>query len=75
MGKIKKEWNKEINDWVIWDEEKDTHPITADIKKNLIKSGVYGREEQYKYFSSHPDEIEDQKLFSELEEEFGNDNN
>ena len=39
-----------------------------------VKRGDYGREEQYKYFSSHPDEIEDQKLFSELEKEFGNDN-
>ena len=32
----------------------------------LIKSGGLGRQEQYKYFCEHPEEIEDQKLFSEL---------
>ena len=40
----------------------------------LVKSGSLGRKEQYKYFCEHPEEIEDQKLFSELEEGFRDDN-
>ena len=36
----------------------------------LIKKGRFGRKKQYKYFCEHPEEIEDEKLFSELEEEF-----
>ena len=39
-------------------------------KENFAKEGLYGREEQYKYFCEHPEEIEDQKLFSELGKEF-----
>lgn len=70
---IRKEWNKDLQQWVTWDDEKDVHKITPEVGRNMIKSGIYGREEQYKYFSSHPDEIEDQKLFGELKEEFGND--
>ena len=39
----------------------------------LIKKGRFGREKQYKYFCEHPEEIEDQKLFSELvEKKFNN---
>ena len=38
---------------------------------NLVKMGRFGRQKQYKYFCEHPEEIEDEKLFSELEEEFG----
>jgi hypothetical protein len=37
----------------------------------MVKSGFCGRKKQYKYFCEHPEEIEDEKLFSELEEEFG----
>lgn len=40
----------------------------------MVKSGIFGRLKQYKYFCKHPEEIEDQKLFSELEEEFRDDN-
>ena len=40
----------------------------------MVKSGIFGRKDQYKYFYEHPDEIENQKLFSELEEEFKDDN-
>ena len=40
----------------------------------MVKSGKRGRKRQYKYFCEHPEEIEDQKLFSELEEEFKDDN-
>lgn len=39
----------------------------------LIKKGRFGRKKQYKYFCEHPEEIEDEKLFSELEEEFKDD--
>lgn len=39
----------------------------------LIKKGRFGRKKQYKYFCEHSEEIIDEKLFSELEEEFGND--
>lgn len=42
--------------------------------ESLAKSGYLGRKEQYKYFCEHPDEVGDQKLFSELREEFGDDN-
>jgi hypothetical protein len=49
--------------------EEDLLMIT---KEDLIRGGYYGREEQYKYFCEHPEEIEDQKLFSELKEEFEN---
>ena len=41
---------------------------------DMVKSGIFGKEKQYKYFCEHPEEIEDQRLFSELEKEFGNDN-
>ena len=40
----------------------------------LEKAGKFGKEQQYKYFCEHPEEIEDQKLFSELEKEFGGKN-
>lgn len=41
--------------------------------ENFMKSAKWAREIQYKYFCEHPEEIEDEKLFSELKEEFGND--
>ena len=41
-------------------------------EEDYIKSGMWGRDKQYKYFCEHPEEIEDEKLFSEWEEEFGN---
>lgn len=41
--------------------------------KDFAKSGYWGKQEQYKYFCEHPEEIEDEKLFSELEREFGDD--
>ena len=40
----------------------------------MVKSGIFGKKDQYKYFCEHPEEIVDQKLFSELKEEFGDDN-
>lgn len=43
-------------------------------RESMAKAGYLGKKAQYKYFSEHPDEIKDQKLFSELEKEFGNDN-
>lgn len=74
MGKIRKEWNKDLKDWVTWDEEKDLHLISVEKAKKWVKDGRLGKEAQYKYFSEHPDEIEDEKLFSELKKEFGDDN-
>ena len=52
----------------VLDDNNDHAIFTA---KDFIKSGLWGREKQYKYFCEHPEEIEDQKLFSELEKEFG----
>ena len=40
-------------------------------ESDYIKCGARGKEAQYKYFCEHPEEIEDRKLFSELEKEFG----
>ena len=53
----------------IIDEDDCSRVFTAD---DFIKCGLWGRDKQYKYFCEHPEEIEDQKLFSELEEEFNN---
>lgn len=53
-----------------WDSD-DCGIFTED---DFIKCGARGKKAQYKYFCEHPSEIEDQKLFSELEEEFGDDN-
>lgn len=52
----------------------DEDNITVITYEECVKRGDFGRMEQYKYFSEHPNEIKDQKLFSELEKEFGNDN-
>lgn len=41
---------------------------------DMVKSGIFGKKKQYKYFCEHPEEIEDQKLFSDLEREFRDDN-
>ena len=51
----------------IWNEG-DYTIFTED---DFIKCGARGKKEQYKYFCEHPEEIEDEKLFSELKEEFG----
>ena len=52
-------------------DEEDLMPVT---REAFIKDGYLGREAQYKYFCEHPEEIVDQKLFSELKEEFENKN-
>lgn len=52
----------------------DTDDFGTFTGKDYIKAGMWGKKLQYKYFCKHPEEIEDQKLFSELEEEFGDDN-
>lgn len=52
----------------------DEDNITFISFSESVKRGDFGRKEQYKYFCDHPDEVEDQKLFSELEKEFGDDN-
>lgn len=41
--------------------------------KELIMTGYFGRKEMYKYLKEHPGEIENEKLFSDLEKEFKDD--
>jgi len=36
----------------------------------MVKSGIFGKEKQYKYFCEHPEEIEDQETFKKLEKEY-----
>lgn len=68
MGKKLRLKDIETGKIEIIDEDECSRIFTVDDYK---KSGLYGRQEQYKYFCEHPEEIEDEKLFSELEEEFG----
>ena len=49
----------------------DEENITVLSAKDVIMSGYFGKEGIYKYLKMHPEEIKDQKMFSELEEEFG----
>ena len=67
MGKKLRLKDIETGKIEIIDEDECSRIFTIDDYK---KSGLYGRQEQYKYFCEHSDEIEDEKLFSELEEEF-----
>ena len=73
MGKIRKEWDSEFKQWITFDED-DVVDGTPELGIKMIKSGALGREAQYRYFSEHPDEVENQKLFSELKKECGDDN-
>ena len=43
---------------VVTYDEKDLGEYSLE---SLAKSGYLGKKEQYKYFSEHPDEIEDQE--------------
>lgn len=70
MGKKTRLRDIETGEIIIVDEDNCFTTTYAD----MVKSGIFGRQELYKYFCKHPEEIEDQKLFSELEEEFGDDN-
>ena len=66
MGKKIRLRNIETGKIEVWDED-DCGTFTAD---DFIKCGMWGRDKQYKYFCEHPEEIEDEKLFNELEKEF-----
>jgi hypothetical protein len=69
MGK-KRELIRQNGEIIVIDEDNCLITTYAE----MVKSGIFGRKDQYKYFCEHPNEIEDQKLFSELEEEFKDDN-
>lgn len=73
MGKIHREWNKDLNDWVTWDEDVDVVEVTPKRAVNILKSGMYDLKEVYETFCQHPEYIKDEFIdfFRELEEEFG----
>jgi len=66
MGKKIKYTEPKTRRKIIVDEDNCYITTYAD----MVKSGIFGRQELYKYFCKHPEEIEDQKLFNKLEEEF-----
>ena len=69
MGKKLRYTELETGRKIVVDEDNCYITTYAD----MVKSGIFGRQKQYKYFCEHPEEIIDEKFFSELEEEFGND--